>query len=254
MEEKILVQFQSEGYVINPNHPELSKSICYGGIVVEILNKYYGNTVKSDNMGIAKIQELQNMLSRSTINFTSLVDPWLGNLPLIASDRARFVKQISDKRKQIIISPRTVEIEYYWDKDRQAIGQQAYVEKIDDLLAYDICKVLESNMVIKQCYCERYFIAGRKSMKYCQEHRAEGQRITRQENLKNDRCRKKHKQIKDRLYQPDSRRKTDIGVRNQYLKEYDLALEQYESGGMTEPDFYEFLCEMDRKYRRRTKK
>ena len=248
MEEKILVQFQSEGYVINPNHSELSKSICYGGIVIEVLNKYYGNTVKSDNKDIAKIQELQNILSRSAISsVTSLFDPWLGNLPLIASDRERFAKQLSDKRSHILVSPRTVTIEYYWDKARQTIGQQAYIEKIDDLLVYDICKVLETNMPIKQCYCGRYFIASRTSMKYCQEHRIEGQRITRQENLKNNRCRKKHKQIKDRLYQSDSRRKTDIGAYNQYLLEYDLAFEQYRSGEMTEPEFYEFLCEMDRK-------
>lgn len=257
MKEQMLIYFLEDGYLQNPNIPPFAEKIPYGGIVCKVLNKYYGNPeIRSTNKRMVALESAMNKITATTGKYAALFDVWVSDLRLIVSDRGKYMEGLHKGGKRIGLTPKNVTINYYWDNEKQAIDQQAYIHDLEDLLVYDIGKVLDRNININQCYCGRYFM-GRKGMKYCQEHRNEGTKNARKENLQKYRCRKLHKKINDRLLRSDSYHFGKYDPRSRqpkYYAEYEPLKYSYAHGEISEPEFYAALCELSEKYSVRQKK
>jgi len=258
----MLIYLMDDGYLQNPDYPTFSESIPFGGIVCKILNKYYGNPelpkyLKSLNKQTKKRMEALNRAAVTARSFSVFLRPWVSKLQEIVTDRQQYVERLKTNPPSDNLFPKSITVEHFWDNERCAVGEKLYVGDHEDLLVYDIGKTLERNIPIHQCYCGRYFIPSRKSEKYCLEHRADGAKKTRLENLKNNRCAALHKKIYDRLVRnADYYNQNNDKTRrlNEYEDAHTEIKSRYKSGEITEVQYYDWLCDADLHYRIRAKK
>ena len=77
-----------------------------------------------------------------------LKDRRLTNLRKIVTDRDNYALEYNRLTAQF--DSNVIEIQLFWDGERKQAVQRIYTNKIDDLLLYDIAKVLELGIVIRQ--------------------------------------------------------------------------------------------------------
>lgn len=252
--EKIEVHITDTGYLINPKSKSFSYQIPFGGIVKEALEKYYNQRKEDYIKSLGKSDQLRaalNQINGSSIK--KILDQSIRKLPLLMSDREQFINSFSSADT---LFPNKIEVLNVWDSATKKIVQVFYITKHDDLLLYDIVKVIEAGIYIRPCdFCGEYFIQKLKQEKYCPAHHQAGQKKTRRMNFEADRCRKLGKKIYDRLKNRyDKQGDVALSIRYQqelyaYRDEWEKLRDQYYAGLISEDQFYSWLDSQDKKTR-----
>lgn len=246
--DKPAFEIVSKGYLEHyGDHTEL---VPYGAVVCHTLNKWFGlpETPQYLKDAPAKQKRLHETLSRirPVPILAELKDPRLKDLKKIVTDRDNYSLEYG--RVEALFHENVIEVQSLWDSERQQVIQRLYTDNIDDLLLYDVGVVLERRIIIRQCYCGRYFIVGRGSRKYCSEHSKEGADKARYQNRKNDRCKSLYCKIYNRL------RVAPYCGFDAFNSEYNRLLSLEASGKITEEEKFLALQELDEKYRLRKSK
>lgn len=236
------------------------RKILYGDIVCHALNARFGKPdfYKTGNQKIDRLKEVLSDLSvqaKGSKIKLALGSPLIKNLPKIVTDRKHYT--IEYGKLQAIFHSKPVEMQAFWDSNNQKIVQRIYTDDMEDLLLYDIGIVLERNIPICQCACRRYFVGHRWGQKYCPEHRIEGAHKASRENLKNNRCASLHKTIYDRLHRYQSEHMTDVAAAkrlNDYLLAQGKSKKAYQTGEITEEQYYNLLEALNKQYRLRERR
>lgn len=253
-DDKIEIRLTDTGYTKSANRYMQQESIPYGCVVCRVLNKLYGNPQIPEFFSPdikSKLESLRRITaSIKSNNMRTRLDYAFGKtLRKIVDDRKNYRVEYD---KTTALFDGTVEIKYIWNSTSGHIEQVLYVDSMNDLIMYDIGKVLERDIKINQCGCGRYFIPGRTSEKYCSEHRKEFARKTSRENLKNNRCASLHKEIYDRLNKYCKAHSTDKAAANRlndYLSKQTELKREYKVGEITENQYFAALQELDKMYR-----
>lgn len=253
-DDRIEIRLTDTGYIKSANRYMPQESMPYGFVVCRVLNKLYGNPELPEFFS-SKTRRQIEALNRVTASIRSSklridLDYAFGRtLRKIVDDRKNYRVEY-DKTEALFGG--SVEIKYIWNGTSGHIEQVLYVDSVNDLIMYDIGKVLERDIKINRCDCGRYFIPGRTSEKYCSEHRKEFARKTSRENLKNNRCAYLHKEIYDRLNKYCKVHSTDKAAANRlndYLSKQTELKREYRAGEITENQYFAALQELDKMYR-----
>lgn len=247
-------ELSKDGYFMSyAGHTEL---VYYGAIVCRALNKWFGLPESPQYLkdGPSKLKRqleaLHKILTSSYNRYPALVelkDYRLKNLKKIVTDRDNYILEYNRLTAQF--NSKVIEVQLFWDSERRQVAQRMYTDDIDDLLLYDIGKVLELGIVIRQCsVCGRYFVVGKGGRKYCSEHGKEGANKARYNNRKEDRCKYLYYKICNRL------RVAPYAGFDAFNAEYNQLLASESSGEITEDEKYAALQELDKKYRQRKKR
>lgn len=259
------VQLTGYGYIQDVAYPKGQKALKYGDIVCEVLNEYYGNPLAPEWQGVGKalsqkVDALKKM--RVLVNKNSVrakLDPIIRCLPLLESDRELFKKNCSGGSTLTDLFATAPTARFFWDGSK--LIQVFDVKEVSELLIFDIAKVLEYDISIFICkHCGRYFIPRRKNERYCEEHRIEGANATKQNNLKNDRCRILRKRIYDmlsvriaRCVDPNAYNSIRKNL-NEFNKEAERCSTMVGVGQLSEQEYYEWLCAQRERYGRYKKR
>lgn len=263
------VQLTDYGYIQDVAYPKGSKVLKYGDIACEALNEYYGNPLTPEWQGAGKtlsqrvdaLKKMRVLVNKNGVR--AKLDTVIRSLPLLESDRELFKKNFSGGSTLTDLFATDPTVRFFWDGSK--LIQIFDVKEVSELLIFDIAKVLEYDISIFICkYCGRYFIPSRKNERYCEEHHIEGANATKQNNLKNDRCRILRKRIYDML-SVRLTRCADSGahdsahkVARQNLDEFNREAERCSTmvgvGQLSEQEYYEWLCAQRERYGRYKKR
>lgn len=227
--------------------------IYYGAIVCQALNKWFGlpetpHYLKNAPDKLKKQFAALHTAVASAYNknpiLVELKDRRLMNLKKIVTDRDNYALEYGSLTAQF--NSERIEVQLFWDGERKQVAQRIYTDNIDDLLLYDIGKVLELGIVIRQCsVCGRYFVVGKGGRKYCSEHGSKGANKARYNNRQNDRCKYLYCKIYNRLWA------APYDGFDAFKDEYNKLLALESAGEITEDEKYTALQELDKKYRLR---
>lgn len=267
-DDKIQVIISKDGYILNRDgaYSCFRQDIPFGGIVFEVLNTYYGNPECNKTNTVLpsafpmKIRKALQPVHRIGAVLTT---PIIEKLPELITDRDSFITFMNDENKNKHLFPLYVSEKQTWNSTMGG-ERELYIREIADLLLYDISKVIELNIYIKQCaYCGEYFFASSKRQKYCRDHMEAGANKARIEKRKNDRCEQLVVRITARLYERSIRTVGDYSGSIRYENEYNEFLKKnrkwktaYTAGEITEQEYYTLLKEVDetdRKYKKHKK-
>ena len=253
--DKKAFELTKNGYLMS--YKGYTDSMYYGYIVCHALNKWYGmpetpQYLKDAPSKSKKLHEAIHKAVTSSYNkFPALVelkDPRLKNLRKIVTDRDSYILEYGRLTAQF--SSKVIEVQLFWDGERKQVIQRMYTDDIDDLLLYDIAKVLERGIVIRQCpynECGRYFVVGKGGRKYCSEHGKAGANQTRYRNRRDDECKTLYYKIYNRLLATSAERF------EKFCSEYNQLIALESSRKITEEEKLARLHELDDKYRQRKK-
>lgn len=250
-EEKIKVLITSSGYMIHPDISWLCREEPFGFIVHQALEKYHNN--ETHTVPATRKTDILTQMSTKIYgsSFKATVDPRIRSLPLLMSDRDQFVASFTTGLDSFFSN--NIEVHNTWNPQKRTVCQELYVQSEEDLLLYDIGKVIERGIYFRSCaFCGKWFLRKRKQEKYCLDHRIEGQKKTREQNFKANRCSRLKKKICDRL--KNRVNGGQVAARSSILEKTDLDKflavlyeqeDKYKQGHITEQDFYEWLVEQD---------
>lgn len=238
------------------------ESVYYGAIVCHTINKWFGLPETSQYLKDApdRIKKLKEAMQRATASahckypyMLELKDPRLKNILKLVTDRDNYALEYGSLTAHF--DSTAIEVRLYWDSAKKQVKQRLYVDDVDDLLLYDIGKVLELGIVIRQCpVCGRYFVVGKGGRKYCSEHSKEGANKARYKNRIADERKAIHQRVCNRIRAA----KYGYGDVNDTIKTFNsqysaiIALET--SGKKTADETLVALRELDDKYRQRKKR
>lgn len=259
------IQLTDCGFIRYIEYPKGQEALKFGEIVCETLNEYYGNplTPEWQDAGHPLSQKLDVFRQmRVLINKNSVrakLDPIIRYLPLLESDRKLFKKIFSGRSTLTDLFAPAPTVKFFWDGS--TLIQIFDVNKVSELLIFDVAKVLEYDISIFICkHCGRYFIPSRKNERYCEKHRKEGANATKIENLKRDRCRRLRKNIYDLLRarseatRDDEKHTLAEAEKMAFIQECDLWAEKVKDGLIPESGYYEWLCAQRERYGRYKKR
>lgn len=236
--------------------------IYYGAIVCHAINKWFGlpetpQHLKNAPVRLKKLMEAwQRAAAPAHCRYPyilELKDRRLKNILKLVTDRDSYALEYGSLTAQF--NSEVIEVQLYWDSKRKQVKQRMYVDDMDDLLLYDIGKVLELEIVIRKCpVCGRYFVVGKGGRKYCSEHSKEGANKARYRNRIADERKAIHQRVCNRIRAA----KYGYGDVNATIKEFNsqygaiIALEA--TGQKTQNETLMALRELDDKYRQRKKR
>lgn len=262
IQNKIHIRITGDGYLINPDYPIAHQKLPFGEIVRRNMSAYHERQSKVPlerlaDVGQSSVSDKIAILKRATNlaktgGIRARIDEAIKYLPLLMENRAEFLRVFSPNLSTLFSNP--IEVKNIWNTAEKKIVQELYVLDLDDLLLYDIGKVIEYNIYIFPCaYCGEYFIRKRKQERYCSAHRKIGQEETRKKNFEADRCRKLGKKIYDRLKNRyDKQRDATLSARYQqelyaYRDEWEELRDKYNAGLISEKQFYNWLNDQEAK-------
>lgn len=242
--DKKAFELAKNGYLMSyGGHTDL---VYYGYIVCHALNKWFGlpetpQYLKGASSQSKKLREAIHKIATSTYNkfpaLAELKDPRLRNLKKIVTDRDNYTLEYSRLTAQF--NHNIFEVQLFWDGERKQVIQRMYTNDIDDLLLYDIAKVLERGIIIRQCPydgCGHYFVVGKGGRKYCSEHKEAGANQTRYRNRRDDECKNLHQTVCNRIRGA----KYGYGDVNETVKrfnnEYNAIIMSWYAGELTEEE------------------
>lgn len=245
-----------DGYIQDPQFPEYRKKIPFGGIVCRLLNERYGvseaHKLLHENTTAAILHCLRSEVKRGSIE--NKLDPVLSILPLISENRDEFAKNFSPSAVSSVLSGMPT-VQFGWDGNQ--ITATFQIDKLYDLIYFDIGKTLELQISIVKCkHCGKYFVPIHGNVRYCIECRDEGIAITRKENFKNNRIAQERKRIYDMLYRRigQCRKQALIVAAERDSEQFKLddkqKRNQYKRGEITEEEYYAWLSDRRTKYRK----